>query len=111
MAATFTKLKNGDWGIKVDGKPGEGSVVTVSKKDGSTSQETVAKVLWSSNGVSICAIVAKPRKESSGSGSRSYGQQYGSHKCKNGHAPHPGPCCTGRHGGGTDCGCDCCDLD
>ena len=61
MAATFTKLKNGDWGIKVDGKAKEGTVVTVTKKDGTSSQETVAKVIWSGSGVSICAIVQKPR--------------------------------------------------
>lgn len=33
------------------------------------------------------------------------------HRCRNGHAPHQGPCCTGRHRGGDDCGCDCCEMD
>lgn len=35
----------------------------------------------------------------------------GEHHCRNGHDPHPGPCCSGRHGGGYDCGADCCELD
>lgn len=33
------------------------------------------------------------------------------HRCRNGHAPHQGPCCTGRHRGGDDCGADCCVMD
>ena len=33
------------------------------------------------------------------------------HSCRNGHAPHQGPCCTGRHRYGDDCGADCCDMD
>lgn len=35
----------------------------------------------------------------------------GEHVCRNGHEPHSGPCCTGRHGVGYDCGADCCELD
>jgi hypothetical protein len=33
------------------------------------------------------------------------------HGCRNGHKPHQGPCCSGRHGAEYDCGCDCCELD
>jgi hypothetical protein len=46
--------------------------------------------------------------EGTPSGSRG---TYDGHGCRNGHAPHPGPCCNGRHGGGYDCGADCCELD
>lgn len=57
MPATYTKLKNGDWGIRVTGaKPREGAVVTVTKKDGSTKVETVRRVLWSGDGIHLCAV-------------------------------------------------------
>ncbi len=57
MSATYTKLKSGDWGIRVEGsKPSEGSTITVTKKSGESKTETIAKVIWSGNGVHLCAI-------------------------------------------------------
>lgn len=57
MAASYTKLKSGEWGIRVQGETvSEGATVVVKKKDGTTKQETVAKVVWSGGGVSLCAI-------------------------------------------------------
>lgn len=63
MTASYTKLKSGDWGVRVQGKVAEGDVVTVTKKSGETKRETISKVVWSGNGVSICAIEqsASPR--------------------------------------------------
>lgn len=46
--------------------------------------------------------------ESTPSGTR--GSRDG-HVCRNGHPPHSGPCCSGRHRGGEDCGADCCVMD
>lgn len=57
--ATYTKLKSGAWGVRVAGATSSGSVVSVTTKSGKTKSETVAKVLWSGNGVSICAIVPR----------------------------------------------------
>lgn len=55
--ATYTKLQSGEWGIRVQGnKPGVGSTLTVTKKDGTAKTETVAQVVWSGQGVHICAI-------------------------------------------------------
>lgn len=55
--ATFTKLRNGSWGIK-----GHGLVptaqVTVTKRDGSTSTVIVEKVIWDGGDVQIASIVA-----------------------------------------------------
>lgn len=65
--ATFAKLKDGSWGVRVPGAaPKIGDVLTVTKRDGSTSKETVAAVLWSGpdndgQTVSLCSIKEKPR--------------------------------------------------
>lgn len=44
--ATYTKLKDGTWGVRVNGTVAAGERITVSKRDGSSKTETVAKVLW-----------------------------------------------------------------
>lgn len=58
MSATFTKLKNGSWGIRVNGTAKVGQTVTVTKKSGGSSEVTISKVIWTGNGVSICSIEA-----------------------------------------------------
>lgn len=62
--ASYTKLKSGAWGIRVNGRAREGGEYTVKKKDGSTKTEVVEKVLWTDGSVSLCAI----RQTGSGSG-------------------------------------------
>lgn len=56
--ATYTKLRSGEWGIRVteDEPPEEGTVVTVSKSNGEKKTETVDKVIWSGDGVHLCSI-------------------------------------------------------
>lgn len=68
MKASYTKLKSGDWGIRIEKPAGPdalraGTTVTVMKRDGSSKTETVGCVLWADNDVAICAIskVATPR--------------------------------------------------
>lgn len=57
MTASYTKLKSGEWGIRVEGgTPKSGERITVVKKSGETKTETIAKVVWSGNGVVLCAI-------------------------------------------------------
>lgn len=62
QTATYTKLNNGDWGIKVTGDIATGASVTVTKRDGSTKTEIVGKVVWtgkdkySNAQVSICTV-------------------------------------------------------
>lgn len=53
---TYTKLNNGSWGVRVRGTATKGQKVTVTKKDGTTKTETIAAVLWSGDGVSLCSI-------------------------------------------------------
>ena len=66
VATTYTKLRNGDWGVRVEREVKKGDKVTVTKKNGGTKTETIAAVLFTTNeGVRICAI---DQNQSSGSG-------------------------------------------
>lgn len=60
MTATYTKLKDGTWGVRVafsgKGSITAGDTVEVKKKSGEKKTETITKVLWSGNGVYLCAI-------------------------------------------------------
>lgn len=57
MATTFTKLKNGSWGLRVQGtEVSPGSRVTVTRKDGAQVVKTIGQVLWTGEGVSLCSI-------------------------------------------------------
>jgi len=90
MKATYSKLKSGDWGIRVEGVVKPGATVTVVKKDGSTKSETVSRVLWTGNGISLCAIGA------SGNGRRSASSQ----QCDNcGYSRGHRDGCESAHGG------------
>lgn len=66
ISATYSKLKSGEWGIRVPGATREGQTVTVTTKAGAAKTETVARVLWTGNGVSICAIAQRSRGRWSG---------------------------------------------
>lgn len=59
---SFTKLKDGTWGVKFNGDtPVAGMKIEVTKRDGTVSNETVDKVLWSSadHTVHLVTIVQK----------------------------------------------------
>lgn len=60
MDATYTKLKSGDWGLRVAGKPAPGDTVSVNKKSGGSDERIVARVLWTGDQdgktVSLCTI-------------------------------------------------------
>lgn len=64
--ATYTKLQSGSWGVRVTGDtPKRGQTVTVTKKDGGTKREIIVRVVWSGNGVHLCAIEQQPSKPKS----------------------------------------------
>lgn len=52
-SATFSKLKDGSWGLRVSGKVKAGDTVSVTKKDGSRQTKKVAKVIHSSDDSTI----------------------------------------------------------
>src|SRR5690606_17397822 len=86
--ATFTKLRSGNWGVRVKGTAAVGQSVTVQKKDGSTKTVTVSAVVWQGNGVTLCAIDSdRPQRsrytwrERENAGDRFLGTQYEGQYC------------------------------
>lgn len=65
---TYTKLKSGDWGLRVQGSAAAGQSVSVTTRAGATKTETIERVLWTGNGISLCAI----RQRRSAYGGRGY---------------------------------------
>lgn len=58
MSATYTKLKDGSWGVRVSGKASRGAALDVTKKDGSRKSEKVRKVLWTGKDEKTGAIIS-----------------------------------------------------
>lgn len=57
MNATYTKLRDGTWGVKVPSiKAISGQKITVSKKSGDTKTEVIGRIIWEGDGVCICTI-------------------------------------------------------
>lgn len=92
--ATPTKLRSGNWGARVQGRVHEGDVITITTRAGKSWQAEVAKVVWSGNGVSICATEsAGPRR--SGRRASQYANGYCYYPCPvSGRkcCPENGPC-------------------
>lgn len=62
--ATFTKLRDGSWGLRVPGKASAGQVVQTLTKGGKADRKTVGKVLWSGTDpggsmISLCTIAVE----------------------------------------------------
>lgn len=57
---TPTRLHSGEWGAKVHGSVNKGDRVTITTRAGKSWDTTVRKVVWSGDGVSICAT--EPRR-------------------------------------------------
>jgi hypothetical protein len=56
--ATYTKLHDGSWGVRVAGHARAGARIQVRRRDGSTRDETVARVIWHDATTSICSSMA-----------------------------------------------------
>lgn len=53
----YTKLRSGDWGVKVTGRiPRPGNTVEVRLADGRVAREKIRKVIWADRWVAICAV-------------------------------------------------------
>lgn len=62
MNATYTKLKDGNWGLRIQGVTDDVDVVTVTKKSGEIKTEYVDRILWRGNGIMLATIARKPRR-------------------------------------------------
>lgn len=61
-ANTYAKLNDGTWGIRVIGRAESGQTIEVEKKSGEKKRETVDRVLWTRNGISLCSVAHKNHK-------------------------------------------------
>jgi hypothetical protein len=78
VKASYTKLKSGDWGVRVVGeKPDVGATITVTKKDGTTKSATVEKVVWSDADGRTHLVAVRP----SGNGSTTAASRSGRNVC------------------------------
>ena len=72
--ATYTHLRDGSWGVRLVGNARENQSVAVTKKDGTTKTETIARVLWtgrdskSNQTISLCSIAQNGNGHSSSGG-------------------------------------------
>ena len=54
--ASWCKLRDGSWGVKVDGTATVGQSIKVAKNSGETQDVTIQRIVFSGNGVSLCAV-------------------------------------------------------
>lgn len=59
MAATYTKLRSGNWGVRCTDRVAVGDTVTVTKRDGGVKTETIAQIVWRGDGVTLAAVAPK----------------------------------------------------
>jgi hypothetical protein len=59
---TYTKLRDGTWGLKVTEPVSPGQVITVTTKSGESRKETVIRTIWTGPTHSVCTFAAHPRK-------------------------------------------------
>jgi len=92
--ATYTKLRDGSWGIKTTAatvRPGAQFVVR--KQSGETKTETVGKVVWSGDGVTICSIASSSAQRKPTSSISRPGRRYECEECGERHTPNDGTRC------------------
>ena len=62
IPATPAKLRNGNWGARVKGTPvSAGDVVQITTKAGKSWSARVIAIVWSGNGVTLCATESLDR--------------------------------------------------
>lgn len=85
---TFTKLRSGAWGARVEGaRPVEGQAISIEKRGGATVRKTVARVVWSAPGGQLHLVaLADDARGASGSLRRAAVQRR-SGRCED------APCC------------------
>ena len=83
QTATYTKLRDGSWGVRVPGSVTPGQSVVVTKKSGETKQETILRVLavFQPENVSLCSIQQSTQASSSRSGRSSRSGCYECEEC------------------------------
>ncbi len=57
MDCSYSKLKNGDWGIRVLGEANSGDVLSVVTKAGKVTSAVAGRLIWSGEGVQLWTIL------------------------------------------------------
>ena len=92
MTATFSTLKNGEWGVRVLGPaPKPGSTVTVTTRTGDRRSVVIDRVIWSGGGTHLCTLRPQTGHVSTSSGRGPSGGGCG------GYCPVGGHRCTAAH--------------
>lgn len=98
MNATYGKLDDGTWGLRVEsGVPGIGGEVSVTKKDGTVKTEVVGSILWqgitrSGKRGALCTIAGASKEPLSVDGRPAI---RGQHWSQRGHGPEVRFCASG----------------
>lgn len=99
---SYAKLRDGTWGVRIEGTAKPGDVVKVTTKAGVEKQETVKAVVWSDKGVSLCSIEPRARDRAPSDRTQYAGGRARGYKCVTG-----GDCSS--FGNGKNCGGAGCD--
>lgn len=95
-AVTYTKLRDGSWGIRSESKLPQTPVAVV-KKSGEVKNETPGKLVWSGNGVYLYAIAnstpARKYQEPKGYSIGKKGRRYCCDECGDWHSEGDGTRC------------------
>jgi hypothetical protein len=54
--ASFTKMKDGSWGLRIQGTAKAGQSIAVQKRDGGSKTVEIGRVVWTGNGISLATI-------------------------------------------------------
>ncbi len=96
--ATYTKLRSGEWGIRINlavyPEPEAGSLLAVAKRSGETKQERVVRVLWTGDGYDGEPVaLATIERENRGARSRSGKRHHPEYRTTSGGRCEDAPCC------------------
>lgn len=59
--ATYTKLRNGSWGLRVAGDAEVDDIVLARRRNGVVTRKLVTRVVWAGNGVALCEMDDVPK--------------------------------------------------
>jgi hypothetical protein len=55
-APNYSKLKSGEWGVRLEGTAKTGDIINVVRKDGKVKPEKLGKLVWEGGGAQLYAI-------------------------------------------------------
>ena len=60
MLATYAKLRDGSWGVKLntENPPQPGTIIKVTKKSGETKEEQLKQIIFKGSGITLASIAS-----------------------------------------------------